>query len=43
MFNADAININLNVKAKKDGADETIAKYDGQWSIEPLEKDPLKG
>jgi len=30
-------------QAKKDGADETIAKYDGQWSIEPLEKDPLKG
>jgi len=30
-------------QAKKDGADETIAKYDGEWSIEPLTKDPLTG
>jgi hypothetical protein len=22
-------------KAKKDGVDETIAKYDGQWKVEP--------
>ena len=30
-------------QAKKDGADDSIAKYDGQWEIEPLGKDPLDG
>ena len=30
-------------QAKKDGADDSIAKYDGQWEIEPLAKDPLDG
>ena len=30
-------------QAKKDGADAAIAKYDGEWSIEPLEKNPLTG
>ena len=30
-------------QAKKDGADDSIAKYDGQWEVEPLGKDPLDG
>ncbi|KAL1506401.1 hypothetical protein ABEB36_005771 [Hypothenemus hampei] len=30
-------------EAKKDGIDEDIAKYDGQWSIESPQKDGLKG
>jgi len=30
-------------QAKKEGTDETIAKYDGQWEIEPLAKDALTG
>jgi len=30
-------------QAKKDGADDDIAKYDGKWAVEPLLKDGLKG
>ncbi|KAK4319515.1 hypothetical protein Pmani_009553 [Petrolisthes manimaculis] len=30
-------------KAKKEGVDENIAKYDGKWSVEPAEKMPLVG
>ncbi|KAK4002880.1 calnexin isoform X2 [Daphnia magna] len=30
-------------QAKKDGADEEIAKYDGKWAVEGLLKDGLKG
>jgi len=30
-------------QAKKEGTDETIAKYDGQWAIESLAKDALPG
>ena len=30
-------------QAKKDGADASIAKYDGEWAIQPLEKNPLTG
>jgi len=30
-------------QAKKDGAEASIAKYDGVWEVEPLEKDPLSG
>nr|CAG4644111.1 EOG090X09BQ [Lepidurus arcticus] len=30
-------------QAKKDGADEAIAKYDGKWAVESLLKDGLKG
>jgi calnexin len=30
-------------RAKKDGADDTIAKYDGQWSIEEPKDVALKG
>ena len=30
-------------QAKKEGADDSIAKYDGQWEVEPLGKDPLDG
>lgn len=30
-------------QAKKDGAEDTIAKYDGVWSIQPLLKDALEG
>jgi len=30
-------------QAKKDGAEDDIAKYDGAWSIEPLAKDALSG
>merc|ERR1719187_1345186 len=30
-------------QARKDGADDSIAKYDGQWEIQPLEKDSLEG
>jgi len=30
-------------QAKKDGAEDSIAKYDGQWEVEPLGKDPLDG
>jgi len=30
-------------QAKKEGADAAIAKYDGEWAIEPLEKNPLTG
>ena len=29
-------------QARKDGADDSIAKYDGQWEIQPLEKDSLE-
>lgn len=30
-------------QAKKDGTDAAIAKYDGEWAIQPLEKNPLTG
>ena len=30
-------------QAKKDGTEETIAKYDGVWSVEALDKDALNG
>jgi|694.fasta_scaffold150855_1 hypothetical protein len=30
-------------QAKKEGADAAIAKYDGEWAVEPLEKNPLTG
>jgi len=30
-------------QAKKEGTDETIAKYDGQWEVEALGKDALPG
>jgi len=30
-------------QAKKDGADDSIAKYDGVWAVEPLAKDALTG
>jgi len=30
-------------QARKDGADDSIAKYDGQWEIQSLEKDSLEG
>lgn len=30
-------------QAKKEGTDETIAKYDGQWEVEALAKDALPG
>lgn len=30
-------------QAKKEGAEDSIAKYDGQWEIEPLMKDALDG
>eukprot|EP00088_Acartia_fossae_P011335 TRINITY_DN15733_c0_g1_i1.p1 TRINITY_DN15733_c0_g1~~TRINITY_DN15733_c0_g1_i1.p1 ORF type:complete len:601 (+),score=241.19 TRINITY_DN15733_c0_g1_i1:115-1917(+) len=30
-------------QAKKDGAEEAISKYDGEWNIEPLVKDALTG
>jgi len=30
-------------QAKKDGAEASIAKYDGVWEVEPLSKDPLSG
>jgi calnexin len=30
-------------QAKKDGADEDIAKYDGKWAVEGMIKDGLKG
>jgi hypothetical protein len=30
-------------QAKKEGADAAIAKYDGEWAVEPLEKNPLAG
>lgn len=30
-------------QAKKEGADAAIAKYDGEWSIQALEKNPLTG
>jgi calnexin len=30
-------------QAKKDGAEDTIAKYDGLWAIEALAKDALNG
>jgi len=30
-------------QAKKDGAEDTIAKYDGVWAVEPLAKDALVG
>ncbi|XP_037086837.1 calnexin-like [Pollicipes pollicipes] len=30
-------------KAKKDGTDEEIAKYDGEWAIEPLQQYALEG
>jgi len=30
-------------QAKKDGAEASIAKYDGVWEVEPLQKDPLSG
>ncbi|CAG0916679.1 unnamed protein product [Notodromas monacha] len=29
--------------AKKDGVDDDIAKYDGLWGLESLERDPLDG
>ncbi len=32
------------LQAKKDGlADSTIAKYDGEWTLEAAKKDPLSG
>ena len=33
----------ITFQAKKDGAEDTIAKYDGEWAIEQLLKDPLTG
>ena len=33
----------IRFQAKKDGAEDTIAKYDGEWAIEQLLKDPLTG
>ena len=30
-------------QAKKAGAEESIAKYDGEWSLEKAQKDPLTG
>ena len=30
-------------KAKKDGVEESIAKYDGEWALEKAQKDPLSG
>ena len=30
-------------KAKKDDVDETIAKYDGEWSVEPSQDSLLEG
>ena len=30
-------------QAKKAGAEESIAKYDGEWSLERAQKDPLTG
>jgi len=30
-------------QAKKEGAEDTIAKYDGVWAVEPLAKDALNG
>ena len=30
-------------QAKKAGAEEAIAKYDGEWSLEKAQKDPLTG
>ena len=33
----------ITFQAKKDGAEDTIAKYDGEWAIEQLSKDPLTG
>ena len=30
-------------KAKKDGVDETLAKYDGEWAIEPSTESALEG
>ena len=30
-------------QAKKEGAEDSIAKYDGQWEVEPLLKDALDG
>jgi calnexin len=30
-------------QAKKDGTDDSIAKYDGVWAVESLVKDPLSG
>lgn len=30
-------------QAKKDGAEDDIAKYDGVWAVEPLGKDALTG
>ncbi len=33
----------LRSQAKKDGADASIAKYDGTWALEAALKDPLNG
>lgn len=30
-------------QAKKEGVEEALAKYDGQWAIEAAQKDPLAG
>ena len=30
-------------KAKKDGVDEELSKYDGKWSVEEPETQPLIG
>ena len=30
-------------KAKKDGVDESLAKYDGEWAIEPSAESSLDG
>lgn len=30
-------------EAKKDGVDEELAKYDGEWAIEEPEEQPLIG
>ena len=30
-------------QAKKEGVEEALAKYDGQWSLEAAQKDPLSG
>ena len=30
-------------QAKKEGVEEAIAKYDGEWALEKAQKDPLNG
>lgn len=43
-FEENVIGTNwLKSKAKKDGVDETIAKYDGSWSVEPSTDAAVQG